>query len=169
MREGQVIKRSEWWGSREWIAARDALLLRSFRGNRDAVDCILELSTVTEIWDDLVDRDKPVDEAEVNRAFVTALTTLPRNPVWREHCLFLLPAVLLGINAWLDANELERDPEERYRMLAFYARNYVAEVVHAVAFCVLGFAGMREVSLELRRFMAHESFAEWEHAHAPQA
>ena len=45
----------------------------AFKGQQDAVDLVMALVRVSQCWDDLVDRDKPVGAGAINAAFYDAL------------------------------------------------------------------------------------------------
>lgn len=153
-----------------WRERRDAKLLEWFRGDAAAVSCVLKLGTIAEVWDDLVDQDTPVpvQPGHINMVFILALLELPTDPFWHKHVGFLFPILVVSINAWLDANDLEKDPLIKWRQLAFHLRNTMTELVPAVAYCIGGLDLMRAVSLEARQFFAHETFDQWEHRHEPR-
>lgn len=152
------------WDSNDWRKLRDAKL-EEWLGE-DGAKCIVLLSTVSETWDDLIDRDKPVSGEEVTNAFLITLVQLDLNPFWKMYKSYLFPVMVVGINAWLDANYInEHKADRKHLMLAFYIRNYAAELVQIAAFCVGGFEHMRKVSLEVREFLNHETYFEWENRH----
>jgi hypothetical protein len=150
------------WDTPQWRELRDQRLIRWLR-DPDAVACVLTLSGIAEVWDDIIDNDNPAP-ARVNRAFTDALVSLQFNPFYTRHQNMILPVVVVGINAWLDANELEGG-DTNQRMQAFYLRNYSYEVASIIAACALGWDGLRAVSLEMRSFFSHETYQEWEHRH----
>ena len=154
------------WDSEEWRKSRDMKLLEWFDGNEDAVRCYVDLSTVAEIWDDLIDNDSPVGDERVNRAFTIAMVTLPTNPFYIMNKHMLEPIVICAINAWMDSETLIGRVDDASRMSAFHLRNLGIELAPMIAFCIGGNSRMREVSLEIRDFMSHETYSEWEHRHA---
>lgn len=85
------------------------------------------------------------------------------NAFFHAHAPALLPTLTLAINAWLDANELERSDSQHERMWAFFLRNLGMDVFIQVALLTGGLEHMRAVSLEIRRFFTHETYAEWRH------
>jgi hypothetical protein len=153
------------WDSEPWRELRDANLLRWMAGNADAVACFVALSTICETWDDLVDRDKPVGDAQINEAFTLALINLQVNPFYKANEALLYALIVAGTNAWMDANALQSSPDVKWRMLAFYLRNTAYELASICAFRAGGWQHLRAISLEMRQFFAHESYAEWEHRH----
>jgi hypothetical protein len=153
------------WDSKPWRELRDAKLGTWMLGNADAAQTIVMLSTISETWDDLVDGDE-VTAGEIHGAFISATVGLQCNPFYKKWEPMITGVVLAGINAWLDSLELERSDNEAGRMQAFYIRNYAYELVNVCAFAVGGFAHMRAVSQEMRAFVTHETYQQWEHRHA---
>lgn len=150
------------WDSPEWREARDDNLLRWMLGDADAARCVVLLSAISETWDDLIDGDKKLAPPDINQAFVNALVGLNTNPFYKKHQVTILPIVFAGINAWMDANELEGASTAEHRRLGFYIRNYAYEVCSICAMCAGGFDWLRSISLEMRLFCHHESYLEWE-------
>jgi hypothetical protein len=151
------------WDGAEWRALRDAKLREWMLGDENAVQTVIMLSTITEVWDDLIDGD-PVSPDEVHGAFISAMVGLNCNPFYKAWEPLITGTVLAGINAWLDSIELERGETVAERMQAFYIRNYIFEMVNVCAFAIGGWKHMRKVSGEIRAFATHETYAQWEHA-----
>lgn len=135
------------WGSPEWMKARDAKLFEWFGGDVDAVELLKSLSIITELWDDLVDGDKPVTRARVDAAFFHALVRLPTNAFYIKHREYLTPLIIQSINAWQDANALEHG-DRNQRALAYTLRNIDIQILQAIVYLTRGYAAMREVSLQ---------------------
>jgi hypothetical protein len=136
------------WGSEEWKRERDLKLLNWFSGNKDAVDFLLAISDVAELWDDLIDGDKPITKQRVNTAFMTALVELPNNPFYVEHREHLTPIIIQAANSWLDANELEKG-DVNQRALAYTLRNMDIQLVQAIVYITGGFAKLRTYSADI--------------------
>lgn len=150
--------------SQEWREERDKRLLEWFLGNEDAVRCYVTLSSIGETWDDLIDKDKEITNKEINAAFLNALVFLQNNPFYVSYRAFLEPVLIISINAWFDSDILQKSDNGKWRMLAFYLRNYDSELAQACAFCVGGFEQMRKVSIDIRQLLNPESYDQWEHA-----
>lgn len=146
-----------------WREVRDANYLRWFKGDASAVQTIQVLMNACEFWDDLIDQDVPITAQRADVVFRGIFVDLAVNPFWQRTRAFLEPLIIMAVNAWMDANELARSDSEKERNLAFHIRNLPTELVMAVAFGVGGWEHMRSVSVEARRFFAHESFDDWEH------
>lgn len=158
------------WDSPEWRAVRDESLFRWLQDDANAVACVVCLSTISEFWDDLIDKDHHSSEQEIHRGLVAAMIGLQDNPFWNKWHHKLMPIVIIATNAWMDSNELEPSKSDSERMLAYYLRNYAYEVTTMAAYCVGGWNWLRSVSMEMRRFFQHDSYFDWRnemrHKHA---
>lgn len=143
-----------------------AELERWLKGNKDAIAFIEALATISQTWDDLIDRDWPVPDEEINRAFQVCLIDLPRNYFYTKHFAELQPLVEQAILDWLDANKLERGSDHD-KMLAYVFRDTMANILIRCALLVGGWDWAREVSLEIRRSIYDEPLSDYlkEHSH----
>lgn len=108
--------------------------LEWFGGNQDALNMANLFADLLHTWDDLVDRDKPVSEVQVNQAFLTCLVYLPANPFYRHIQDQILPMWLTVVSAYETANHFERtkDPHgvEISHTLRYAAGNILAYAMH---------------------------------------
>jgi hypothetical protein len=142
----------------EWRAQRDELLL-SWVQDIHAVRLIVLLGETAEVWDDLIDADKPVSADCLNQLFTALLTELPLNPFFDRFKVQITPLILVGINAWHDANALERGSDND-KAIAYVLRDWYTELIMFIMCITRGYTTMREHSLEIRRFFSqHESLA----------
>lgn len=153
------------WDSKEWRDLRDKKLMEWFKGDKDAVQCLVEISTISEVWDDLIDRDVALTNAEISSAFVCATIKLPNNPFYASNIAALQPLIIMTVNAWMDSEELVKRSDKKSRMLAFYMRDIGKEIVPLIAFLVGGYAHMRKVSLEIKDFFYFDDYENWELRH----
>lgn len=77
-----------------------------YKSNTAAIELSFMLLDVMHIWDDLVDRDKPVVEDDINRAFFMSLQMIPTHPLWNVGLSTMLTSVYLR---WHTATHIERD------------------------------------------------------------
>lgn len=142
----------------EWRALRDKKLLE-WTGDMNAIWFIRQFGDICEVFDDLVDKDKPVTDADLARTLFVALTELPINPFFDAHKHRLVPIIVTGINAWLDANTLEKgSPNDR--VFSYVLRDWYAELVAYVIYLCRGRDYMRAVSMEVRSFFTHHETLE---------
>lgn len=151
-------------GSDAWIALRNRNRETWMMGNQEAIAFLAALGAYVEMWDDLIDKDKPVSDEMVNDTLGAALLHIACNPFVAANRAYLFPLLVQMISSYEDSEILCRDEDERCRNLAFHLRNYPLELYQACAFLVGGWEHLRRVGPEMRRFFAFESYSEWEFA-----
>lgn len=104
------------------------------------------------LLDDLVDNDKPWDDERIIASEINWMMELCGNPFFLAHKPQLVPLIVTGFNAWLDANRWEKDTDTRRRLSADVVKGIYHEVVHYCAFACGGWAHMREVTSRLREY-----------------
>lgn len=134
-----------------WILERNKKLLEWFSGDVDAVEFLLLISDITEVWDDLIDGDKPLTPDQIHTAFLKALFELPTNPFFRKHQSYLMPVMLQAANSWILANTFEKG-DNNQRALAYTLRNMDIQVAEAIVYLTGGWRKLREVSAEIWTF-----------------
>ena len=82
-----------------------------FKNNEMAVNYIVDFLATWHIWDDLIDKDKPITDASINQAFINAFIKLPRNPFYQANFGILNPLMESAFVHWFAANELESKKE----------------------------------------------------------
>lgn len=147
--------------SAKWRQVRNEKLLDWMCGNRDAVDFLLALFAAAELWDDLSDGDFDKAKKAADAVFLTLLVDLPNNPFFLNHLTSLRSVMLAGINAWLDSRKLEKECDQWATVWAYALRDWYMELVPFCAMLVGGYAHMRQVSLDVRRFFQAETLQEY--------
>lgn len=132
--------------------------LEWLRGNRAAFDLITTLFGILHFWDDLIDGDRQVTAADVNRAMFDALVTVHENLFWREHFYSLMPVLKLAIANWHAANAMELTPDEQDKRIAFVLRSTYVDLVTICAYLVGGREWAVNVALEARRDTSAEGW-----------
>ena len=138
----------------EWRQARDEKL-KEWLQNDHAVNFVIDFSDACELFDDLIDKDKPIGDDDVVRVLFCVLTELPLNPFFDQWKRQLIPVIITGINAWLDSNTLERSGNGNDKVFAYVLRDWYFELLAFVIYLARGRDYMREVSMEVRRFFTH--------------
>jgi hypothetical protein len=116
-------------------------------------------------WDDLVDRDKPVAENEINNAFLICLVYLQANPFYRSIQEQIWPMWLTVVSAYETANKFERDKDEHGLEIAHNLRYAAGHIVaYAVQVCV-GHEKAREYMPALWKNVVFERFDEYRKEH----
>lgn len=126
-------------------------MLYAYQGNADAVALVLNIAEVSHSWDDLHDKDKPVSNSQINRAFTLSLLEIPKNPFYQKHCLDLLPVMTTGALNWLTANQYETQEDKEAHALAHVLRYGIADVALFIAYLIGGLEWAEQVAPELRR------------------
>lgn len=153
--------------SQVWREERNQLLYQWVQ-DENAVVWLLDYCQVCEVFDDLVDKDKPVEDRELTDILHTVFVRMPLNPFFERYKLQLCPVVAVGINSWLDANWLEKSGKHTDRVRAFTLRDRYMDVLTVILEITRGWEWLREHSLEIRAFFSHsESFAEYDSALNP--
>lgn len=135
------------------------LALEASCGNPAAADFLLSLVRALHLWDDLIDRDTSVSDADINRVFTDILTELPRNPFFQSHCQTLTPVLLAAIQNWHIANAVERDIEHDVPYeCAFVIRSSYVDLVTMVATICGGYEHGVAVGRRVRAFAHREGF-----------
>lgn len=147
---------------RDYLPDKEKTLLhRLLKDNADAIDMVSYLLEITHIWDDLIDKDKPVTDGKINQAFIAALIELPRNSFWREHHDQLSIVLEHAIIDWATANTFEK---EQRLVPAYILRCSVASVIIHAARIIAGGHWALTVSEELRREI-FDDFEQYEKEH----
>lgn len=146
-----------------WRSIRNAKL-NEWVKDPFAVAFILQFSDTCELFDDIIDRDKPIEDGQAVRVLFALLTEMPLNPFFDKYKAMLIPVIVTGINAWLDANDLEKGSAND-KAMAYMLRDWCCELINYVIYLTRGKDYMRQVSLEVRRFFMHdESLEEYREA-----
>jgi len=84
---------------------------------------------------------------------------MPLNPFFEKHKHRLIPVIVTGINAWLDANALEKGTDND-KVFAYVLRDWYAELIAYVIYLTRGRDYMRSVSMQVRNFFTHHETLE---------
>ncbi len=139
--------------------------LEWFGGNNDALNMYRAFVDLAHLWDDLIDKDKPVSADEINRAFLTCLVYLPANPFYRHIQEQILPMWLVVISSFETANKFEADKDphgiEIAHSLRYAAGNIIAYAIHV---CV-GAEEAKKVLPDMWKSIFYERFDEYRKEH----
>lgn len=114
--------------------------LRFFlKEDTQAIKLVLELLFVGHLWDDLIDKDKPRTDAEINQAFTFALGEIPTN----QYFSAVYPLIRNAIGLWEIANTLENGDMDN-KTTAFLIRNALMEVIFFIMYLIGGPAWIAE-------------------------
>lgn len=133
------------------------------KDNTAAMDLVNAYSSISQVWDDLHDGDKPVTKSQVNTMMMLALIDIPTNPFFQQHYLDLMPVVQHLLMTWLDANTLEAVGDDRDLQVSYIIRSVTTDLIIHVAGIIGGTLWRRQAALAIRKAIYHdnESFEDY--------
>jgi hypothetical protein len=134
--------------------------LELMRGNRSAVDFIELIVEVLHFWDDLIDRDKVLSDADINDKMFKLLVTLPRNQFYIQNFTVLNPILVNAIMNWHVANRFERteQPDEYKLRIAYILRSSYVDLITQSALIVGGPEWAVQVGEQIRLYAHKETY-----------
>jgi hypothetical protein len=143
-----------------WRKLRDDKLYQ-WIGDPHALEFLITFGDICEVWDDLIDQDKPILPEDIHRAFWSLLIELPLNPFFDKFKANIIPVLITGVNAWMDSNELEKG-NDNDKIFAYVLRDWYMELVSFIIYLTRGKDYLRMVSIDIRRFFTdHETFEKY--------
>lgn len=136
------------------------LLVWGMKGNMDAVLFLESVMRITQVWDDLIDRDRVPTPDEINRTWRDALTGIPRNAFYRAYVNELLPLMDMFITDWHCANTLEKGSEQDKRIAYIIRDSLNALIIHCAAL-IGGHEWAAVIGIEVRRQVHDEDFEDY--------
>lgn len=129
------------------------------KGHPDAIRFLEDITDVLHLWDDLVDKDKPLTDGQINQVMWKALIDLPRNPFYVANFPVLNTLLSAAIVNWEVATSMERDPRGTDDLhIAYILRSSYIDLVLGVALIVGGREHALEMMLPARRLWHSEGF-----------
>jgi len=139
------------------------MIQSALKGNQDAIGFCNIILQASQVIDDLIDQDKPVDARDIEAVFWNMLVALPCNAFYIDNLKQLTPLLQHALSDWFDANTLEKmgDGEQN---IAFVLRDTISSLVIDCAYIVGGYAWGRKVSAEIRLHYHDESLTDYKTA-----
>lgn len=134
----------------------DTLVELSSNGNKEAKNYLSLFAYVIRVFDDLIDKDYPVSDAQICRAFFILMAELWMNPFFLRNHRLLIPLHIASVNAFMDSNVWLQDKDELKKMYAHVIKDFVNEILGMVAFLTGGYNHMRNVSLKMRELFIED-------------
>lgn len=142
-------------------ANEENFLTAVLKSHGPAITFCQTLFQISQTLDDLVDRDKPIDDLRIYLAFWQSLIELPGNPFYRQHELMLRPLMAAALQDWWDATQMERTGGNHEKTLSFVLRDMLTGIVIQCAGIIGGWAWMQQVSVEVRRHFHEDTLEEY--------
>lgn len=143
------------------------LFLEAFRGDEHAADLLVALSEMTQTYDDLIDRDKPVSDEAIHRMMHIVLVAIPRNPFYVAWRAELQPMIEQMVIDWRTANELEGG-DTAQKLVAYVLRDTLCSVVVRAAHIIGGWDWALEVSTRVRKYVHDEPPGDYVREHSDE-
>lgn len=129
-----------------------------FGGDQNGLAMFRLLVDLLHTWDDLVDKDKPVTEIDINMAFLTCLVYLPANPFYQRIQAAVIPMWMTVVSAYETANKFERDKDPHGLEIAHILRYTAGNIVAYGMMVCLGPVKARELIPEMWKAVVRERF-----------
>lgn len=133
------------------------LLKYWLKENTDAIALANAFNRISQIWDDLHDKDNPVSPGQVDYMMMTAMVEIPKNHFYRMHYLELMPVVEHCLMTWMDANTLEEMGDARDLQVSYIIRSVTTDLMICIAGLVGGIHWRRQAALAIRRAIYHDN------------
>jgi len=136
------------------------LIVQALQGNQEAAAFCSMIFEASQVWDDLIDGDKPVDKEQINSVFWNLLVALPGNAFYRQHIDSITPIIMQSISDWHVANALEKG-DNHDKSIAFVLRDSVSALLIHCATLIGGYQWGRNVAVDIRRAIHDETLDEY--------
>ena len=102
-------------------------------GNEDAAAFMAIVADISQVWDDLIDQDKPVTAEDINRIMWSALIDLNENAFFVRYASQLLPIMKQAIIHWRTSCVHEQVPDAKMLKVSYIKRSCVTDIAVFVA------------------------------------
>lgn len=137
------------------------------KGDKSATSFLMKAFEVTQIADDFVDRDVPVeeiDEQAMLRLLHLCMVEIPTNPFYQQYSTWFIPLMSTSFTIWSCTDEWGKDSNETTRQFGYVYREICEQMITMTAQLIGGLEWARQVTQELHQFyhqQEQESFEEW--------
>ncbi len=133
---------------------------QAVKSNGEALTFLRTIARVLHFFDDLIDRDHPLDDAMIYARMWDALVGLPGDPFYARHYGTLSPILIQSILNWRIATNVERAPQATPGDLgfAFIIRSTYVDLVTMSAMIIGGVEHAIACGPAIRRWAHAETF-----------
>lgn len=135
-------------------------LEKVLRGHTHAIDFCLMLFSMSQVMDDLVDKDKEQTDINIIRSYQIALIALPENPFYRANFDYIRPMLAMVLQCYADSVQLEKGKAHDLH-LAFVLRDRLTDIVTQCARLLYGWDYAQTVSTDIQRFFQDECLSDF--------
>ena len=141
-----------------------------FGNDPEGVNFFVCLAQMCHIWDDLIDKDKPVSDQKINDMMKIALVVLPLNSVYRKISHAFPHFMATVISAYETANYFEKTGDRKGLEIGHNLRYAIGHIVaYAMEVCI-GSEAARKHLPDMWKLVVYENFDDYmkEHTNAKQ-
>ncbi len=138
---------------------QEELLEIWLKGDRDAINLVGLIGSVSQTWDDLVDGDKQLTLDDINEMMWGALMEIRRNPFFRKHEAEMDMLLEQAIDSWHEANDLEA--EGLLPLVTYTIRSSVTPLLVRMTYLLGGRLWGRKCAREIRLAVFDEPYDEY--------
>ena len=113
-------------------------------GNVAAFEFMKCFWSFTHMYDDLVDRDKPVSSEVAGEHLIEMIRQFLFNDFFCQHKTLLFPLLVSTVNRWVDGDEWEASSDPHKRAAATFVRCGDVDLYHFIAYLTGGWDLMRQ-------------------------
>lgn len=139
----------------------EEFLFYSLKENLSAVEFCQLIFRISQILDDLVDKDKPVSDDELINLVFDCLVSVNLNPFFVAHQHYLTPLLAQHLSDWRDSTAMERSNSEHLKHVAFGLRSNVGSLITQCAFLIAGKGWADTISIKMRELIHDESLTDY--------
>lgn len=137
----------------EWRGLRNEKLVE-WIGDPDAINFLLQVNTLAEFFDDVMDGEE-IGHEQIMESLYIAMCDIHVNQFFAANFARLMPLMHMGVNLWENSVILETDGDDSGLNIAHVLRYMSVPLVHAVVEIVKGREFMRMVSADITEFFYH--------------
>lgn len=123
----------------------------------EAIELINQYFIVSQIWDDLHDKDKAVSNGKLDYMMQLALVEIPRNKFFQQHYLELMPIVQHCLMTWMDSNNLEESGDDTDLKVSYVLRSVTTDLLIHMAGIIGGSFWRSKAALSIRKEIYHDN------------
>lgn len=149
------------------MADTEQSVLRDWFKDESALALAEMLADISQIWDDLIDRDEPVTNSAINTMMRFALVDIPKNTFYQRHFARLHPVLEDRLYTWFDANLLESEGGQRNLQVSYVLRSVITDILIHMTYLEGGLAHRQIMALRIRQriFADMESLDDYQQQH----
>jgi hypothetical protein len=127
--------------------------------NKSAHDFFTEIFKVAHFFDDLIDKDKELIDADIHEAMTSLLFSLPMNKFYSDHESLIRPILIMSTINWRLSTGFERNPTSLTDLnIAFILRSSYVDLLSIGAVILHGETVAMDMIAQFRRDIHDEGF-----------